>query len=247
MLGKGEDHVRNSALGFSLVELLVVIAIIALLASLLLPALSGAKERARRTVCKNNLRQFNISAALYASDHNEKLPLGEDYSPLFSRLMFTNLLRYGKTAAILDCPNLHSDFEVKHADRLKDWREGEGYGIAIGYHYLGGHRNYPWPSTLTTNRWISPLQLADDSSLLLAADLNVNYAYGKSLAPHTRGGRAFREEEYLKSVPNGVLTPKDLGAMGGNVNRLDGAVEWRKTSVFRAYSASITGDVLGYW
>jgi len=65
---------RRTANGFTLIELLVVIAIIALLMSILLPALGGARKLARRTVCMANVRRLSVSMRLYLDNNDDKFP-----------------------------------------------------------------------------------------------------------------------------------------------------------------------------
>ena len=67
--------------GFTLIELLVVIAIISILAALLFPVFSRAKESGRQTTCKSNLHQISMAFKMYMKDHDDRAPLCSGSSP----------------------------------------------------------------------------------------------------------------------------------------------------------------------
>ena len=73
----GSQKGSKRRMGFTLIELLVVIAVIAILASLLMPALSRTKGKASSIKCQSNLKQLTTAWAMYSGDNNDELPLNE--------------------------------------------------------------------------------------------------------------------------------------------------------------------------
>jgi prepilin-type N-terminal cleavage/methylation domain-containing protein len=191
--------------GFTLVELLVVIAIVSILASLLLPALSRAKERGRRAVCLSNLSQVGKACTMYALDNDDNYFPARDNSIQIALdpLQEKAAIVAGLMGKIWSCPNrpLFPIYEPTENQWL------------IGYQYFGGITNWNTPRGLLPSA--SPIKLARAKPLwALAADATMK------IDNVWKGGSniAFADMPPHANSKN--------QAEGGNQVHVDGSARW---------------------
>ena len=151
-----KNAVRLSRKGFTLIELLVVVAIIALLVSILMPALGQAKFQAKRVFCLNNIKQQHLAQMIYATDNDGRFATHNDWGPSFVRSAqpigsdFCRELMdaYMDDPKVLLCP-LQKTFGGSYSDL--EWYTSFGGGYSgwsfvdnFGNPALNMHMGYEW-------------------------------------------------------------------------------------------------------
>lgn len=165
------QRIRTTKHAFTLIELLVVITIIAILASLLLPALSHAKQRAQATKCQSNLRQLGLASFLYCEANSDHLPFAwiNDVEPITNN--FHPLLKpYVRDGRPFDV------WDIETGVFLCPTRLNEGYyGInpfRVSY-AMNAYNSVLYPDPKT--RRLSDAQAAGASTTLLITDVAAEY------------------------------------------------------------------------